>query len=136
MFFAGEIPAGRARGRRPQRLATATTGHGGIPSLLHLEYRTKKLCALVESIGGSTAHFVEGLKVNQRQGINMPYFLPNRYVMEVNTFNWRRCHCDVGLPYPWDSIWGRTTFETAVVLPPPQAIHDVERGNYDLMISM
>ena len=70
-FSAGDGPAGRSRGRRPQRIATVTAGHKGIYSLINFEYMPKTTRALVGSTGGSTVYFLEGLKANWRQGGGM-----------------------------------------------------------------
>ena len=60
--------SGRGRDCRPQRLATATTGHRSIPSFLQLQVRPKTTYTLVDYTGGNTAHFYGDLERNRRQG--------------------------------------------------------------------
>ena len=80
----GEGPSGGTWGCWTQVIDTVTTGQGGVPSLLKLEYWTRTTYTLIDSMGGYTAHFLEGLDMNRRKAENMAIHLtePIRNVIE------------------------------------------------------
>ena len=130
----GTGTSGRGRGRRPHRIATATTVHRGVPSLLHLTYRPKITHALVDSTGGSTTHFHGGLKVNRSQGVNVAIFF-TRLIRNIGDCLHLapppfQCQppCPMVINLGTYNIWGSRGFGLL------QAVRAVKQGNYDLVI--